>query len=168
MQNIGIFFGSTTGNTEAGATQIQKEFGEDIAKTFDVSDASISEIDQFKNLIFGASTWGVGDMQDDFEGFLSDLKDANLEGKKIALFGFGDQDTYPDTFVDAIGEIYEVIKDKGCEIVGKVPLDGYGYDASRAEVEGEFVGLPLDEENQGNISDKRINKWVEQLKDQFN
>lgn len=168
MQNIGIFHGSSTGNTEAAAKQIQQELGTGIAKTFDVANAKAGDIEQFSNLIFGSSTWGIGDMQDDFEDFLSEIASANLEGKKVAIFGYGDQDTYADSFVDAIGQIYEALENKGCEIVGKIPVDGYEYDESKAEVDGQFIGLPLDEENQSNLSDERIKKWVEQLKSQFN
>ncbi|MEA3505393.1 MAG: flavodoxin [Bacteroidota bacterium] len=168
MKNIGIFYGSSTGNTEAAAKQIQKELGEGIAKTFDVANAKASDIEQFSNLIFGSSTWGIGDMQDDFEDFLSQIKKANLEGKKAAIFGFGDQEMYADSYVDAIGEIYETLDGKGCQIVGKVSTDGYEYDESKAVVDGQFVGLPLDEENQSNLTDNRIKHWVEQLKNEFN
>lgn len=168
MENVGIFYGSSTGTTESAAEQIQKEFGEDIIHIYDVIDASSKDIEQYSNLIFGSSTWGIGDMQDDFDVFLSEIQKANLEGKKVAIFGLGDQDTYADSFVDAIGLIYEVLEDKGCEVVGKIPTDGYEYDESKAEIDGQFVGLPLDEENQSNLSDERITKWVEQLKNQFN
>ena len=167
MQNIGIFYGSSTGNTEVAAKQIQQEFGEGIAKTFDVANAKANDIEQFSNLIFGSSTWGIGDMQDDFEDFLSQIKKANLEGKKVAIFGFGDQETYADSYVDAIGEIYETLDGKGCQIVGKVSTEGYDYDESRAELDDQFVGLPLDEENQSNLTGKRIKHWVEQLKNEF-
>ena len=168
MQNIGIFYGSSTGNTEAAAKQIQKELGADIVKTFDVANAKANDIEQFSNLIFGSSTWGIGDMQDDFEDFLSEITSANLEGKKVAIFGYGDQDTYADSFVDAIGQIYETLEGKGCEIIGMVSTDGYEYDESKAEENGHFVGLPLDEENQSDLTDERIKSWVEQLKNQFN
>ena len=168
MKNVGIFYGSSTGTTESAAEQIQKEFGEDITHIYDVTDASSKDIEQYSNLIFGSSTWGIGDMQDDFDVFLSEIQKANLEGKKVAIFGLGDQDTYADSFVDAIGLIYEALEDKDCEVVGKIPTDGYKYDESKAEIDGQFVGLPLDEENQSNLSDERITKWVEQLKNQFN
>ena len=168
MQNIGIFYGSSTGNTEAAAKQIQKELGADIVKTFDVVNAKANDIEQFPNVIFGASTWGIGDIQDDFEDFLSEIASANLGGKKAAIFGYGDQDTYADSFVDAIGLIYEALENKGCEVVGKTSIEGYEYDESKAEVNGQFVGLPLDEENQSDLTDERIKSWVEQLKNQFN
>ncbi len=168
MQSIGIFYGSTTGNTEAAAKMIQKEFGEDLAKVFDVADANSSDLEGFSNLVFGASTWGIGDMQDDFADFLSEVSSANLEGKKVAIFGYGDQDAYEDSFVDAIGEIYETLDGKSCEVVGTVSTDGYRHVESRGEVDGKFVGLPLDEENQSNLSDERIKTWVAELKKQFN
>jgi len=167
MQKIGIFYGSSTGNTEDAAKQIQLAFGKDFAQIFDVANAKASDIEQFTNIIFGASTWGYGDLQDDFEEFMTEINSANLEGKRIAIFGFGDQETYPDTFVDAIGLIYEAIINKGCEIVGKISTDGYEYDESMAEVDGQFVGLPLDEENQSDLTNDRISSWVEQLKGEF-
>lgn len=167
MQNIGIFYGSSTGNTEWAAKQIQQALGKDIAKVFDVANVKASVIEQFSNLVFGSSTWGIGELQDDFEDFLPEISLANIEGKKVAIFGFGDQETYADSYVDAIGEIYETLKDKSCQIIGKVSTDGYNYDESKAEVDGQFVGLPLDDENQSNLTDERIKLWVEQLKNEF-
>lgn len=168
MENIGIFYGSSTGNTETVAKQLQSEFGSDNTQIFDVSDASVDDINKFSNIIFAASTWGIGDMQDDFETFMSEIESANLEGKKVAIFGFGDQDSYADSFVDAIGEIFEKTVNKADEIVGRISTDGYDYDDSRAEIDGQFVGLPLDEENQSDLTDQRVKAWVEQLKSQFN
>ncbi|WP_461642962.1 flavodoxin [Labilibaculum euxinus] len=168
MQNIGIFYGSSTGNTESAAKLIQKELGEDKAVIFDVSEAKSSDVEQFNNLIFGTSTWGTGDLQDDFECFLAELLNSNLAGKKIALFGLGDQCSYSDSFVDGLGEIYELLEDKNSELIGKTSIEGYEYDASKAEKEGQFVGLIIDEDNQSELTSKRIKSWVEQIGSQFN
>ena len=167
MQKIGIFYGSSTGNSEFAAEQIQKEFGADNATIIDVSSAKPNEIDQYSNLIFGCSTLEIGELEYDFEDFMPQIKGANLKDKKIAIFGLGDQESYPDSFVDSIGIIYEAIKNKGCQMVGKVSTQGYDYDESKGEVDGEFLGLPLDEENQGDLTDARIKKWVEKLKEEF-
>ena len=67
-----------------------------------------------------------------------------------------------------MGEIYNTIKDKGCKIVGKVETDGYEFDASTAVVDGEFIGLPLDEDNQSDLTDKRIETWLAQIKNELN
>ncbi len=168
MQNVGIFYGSDTGNTEDAAKLLQQEFGADKAQIFDVANAKASDMEPFHNLIFGSSTWGEGDMQEDFEEFISEIKSANMEGKNVAIFGCGDQEAYADSFVDAIGLIYESLNEKGCNVVGKVSTDSYEYDESQAEIDGQFVGLPLDEDNESNLSADRIKKWVEQLKKEFN
>lgn len=167
MQSIGVFYGSSTGNSEFAAKQIQKEFGETSATIFDVSTAKASDVEQFTNLIFGCSTLEIGELEYDFEDFMPQLKAANLDGKKVAIFGLGDQESYPDSFVDSIGIVYEAIKDKGCQLVGKVSTEGYNHDESRGEVDGQFLGLPLDEENQGDMTNERIKAWVEQLKNEF-
>ena len=168
MQKIGIFYGSTSGNTEAAAQQIQKEFGADVATIIDVSGAKSNDVEQYSNLIFGCSTLEIGELQYDFDDFMSELKGASLAGKKVAIFGLGDQESYSDSFVDGIGLIYEAVKEKGCQVVGKVSTDGYDYEESKGEVDGEFMGLALDEENQGDLTDQRIKDWVEKLKKEFN
>ena len=168
MKKIGLFYGSDTGNTEAVAEKIQEAFGgEDNLEIFDVADADGDDLANFSNIIFSASTQGVGDMQGDFEEFMEEIEDADLDGKTVAIFGLGDADTYSDTFVDAIGMIYEALADKGCKLVGSVATDGYEYDESLAEIDGVFVGLPIDEDNEDDKTDDRINSWVETLKGEF-
>ncbi len=167
MEKIGIFYGSSSGNTESVANQIMSAFGEDNVEVFNVDSANKSDIEGFKNIVLGASTWGVGDLQDDFDDFLSELEDADLSGKKVAIFGLGDQESYADSFVDGMGTIYEAIADKGCELVGKTSVDGYSFDESRAVLDGEFCGLVIDEDNQSDLTEERVNNWTEALKGSF-
>jgi flavodoxin I len=91
---------------------------------------------------------------------------ANLKGKKIALFGLGDQDTYPDSFADGVGVLYQKIKDKA-EIIGKWPKSGYVFNESEAFRENGFIGLIIDQENQSDKTNERLEKWVEALKKEF-
>ena len=165
MNKIAVIYGSSTGNTEAAAKMLANKLGADI---FDVNTSPVDRISEYDNLIFGTSTWGIGDLQDDWEDFIDHLEDADLRGKVIALFGCGDGETYADSFVDGIGTIYETIKDKGCKVIGFTNTDGYYYDDSKAEVGGKFVGLVLDEENQGNLTESRIHLWVEDISKEFN
>ena len=167
MQKVGIFYGTSSGNSEAAAQQIQKEFGADIATVFDVSGAKAADVEQYANIIFGCSTLSIGELEYDFDDFMPELKAANLEGKKVAIFGLGDQESYPDSFVDSIGLIFEALKDKGCDVVGRTSTEGYNHDESRGEVDGHFLGLALDEENQGDLTNKRIKDWVAELKKEF-
>ncbi len=168
MEKIGIFYGSSTGNTETVAEKLQELLGADNVELFDVADASASDVEGFSNLILGTSTWGVGDLQDDFETFLPSLKEVNLAGKAIALYGLGDQETYSDTYVDGMGEVYEQLEGKGCKFVGFTSTDGYDFEESRAVKDDKFVGLALDEDNQSDESEGRIEAWVEALKSEMN
>lgn len=167
MQKIGIFYGSTGGNTEGVAKQIQKELGSDNVELFDVSNAQKEDLDKFSNLIFGTSTWGFGDLQDDFDGFISKIESADLNGKTVALFGCGDQESYSETFVDGMGQVWEVVSQKGCTLIGQTSNEGYIHDSSRAEVEGQFVGLAIDEDNQSELTSSRIKEWTDTLKTSF-
>jgi len=167
MKIIGIFYGSSRGNTEGGAKQIQAEFGADNAQVFDVAKATKDDLEKFDNLIFGTSTWGFGELQDDFDGFMKQIEAANLSGKTVALFGCGDQESYSDTFVDGMGLVWQSLQGKGCNIVGQTSTEGYSYSNSQSDVEGKFVGLAIDENNQSDQTADRVKAWVEVLKNAF-
>lgn len=164
MEKIAIYYGSSTGNTQSIAELLGQKLN--VKDIYDVASAK-AEFDQYDVLLFGSSTWGIGDLQDDWEGFISKIKSADLSGKKIALFGCGDSVSYGDSFCDAIGKIYNDIKDKGCQLIGKVPTDGYLFDSSEAVVDGNFVGLALDVDNESDKTDARVDAWVEQLKSEI-
>ena len=165
MAKIGIFYGSSTGNTEVVAEKIRALFGKD-AETNNIDSASKEEIEKYDFLIFGTSSWGIGDMQDDWEDFEEILEEVDLNNKKIALFGLGDQVNYADSFVDGMGVLYDAIYDR-VDIVGTWPLDGYDFNESAAVKNGKFIGLPIDKENQQNLTDGRLKKWVAILKKEF-
>jgi len=166
MVTIGVFYGSSTGNSEKVAEKLVHAFGAENAVSFNVEDAGAEELEKYKYLIFGTSTWGIGDMQDDWEEFIEVADTIDPKGKKIALFGLGDQEVYADSFVDGLAKIYKRLEGK-FEIVGRWPTEGYLFDDSDAVVDGKFVGLVLDEDNQSGLTDKRINDWVKVLKKEF-
>lgn len=165
-KKIGIFYGSSTGQTEMVAEKLQQIFGEQIADLINVDHATKKDLEKYPYLIFGTPTWGVGEMQDDWEDFSEILEKTDLKGKKIALFGLGDQDTYPDSFADGVGMLYAKIKDKA-QVVGKWHKSGYTFNESEAFRDDAFVGLILDQENQAGKTTERLTKWVEQLKKEF-
>ncbi|PID57623.1 flavodoxin [candidate division KSB3 bacterium] len=164
MAKIGIVYGSTTGNTQGVAKKIQDAFGVESADLWAISDVSADDLGKYQTLLLGSSTWGVGDLQDDWEDGITKLDDLELSGKKVALFGTGDSQGYPDSFVDAIGILYEKVVEKGATVIGNCSTDGYEYDASKAVKDGQFVGLVIDEDNESDLTDERIAKWIEGLK----
>ncbi len=166
MAKIVIVYGSTTGNTESAASQIAEALSSHEVETIDVSSLTASTFEDNSNFILGASTWGCGDLQDDWESELSTLQSAQLSGKKVAIFGCGDSGSYPDSFVDAIGTLYEAASAAGAEVIGKVSTADYSYSSSVAEVDDEFVGLPIDDDSMGK-NDERISAWVEAISPLF-
>ncbi len=166
MANVTIFYGSSTGNTESAAQQIADGLSAHNVKLTDVSSASQSDFEAAENLILGTSTWGLGDLQDDWDGALSALQGANLAGKKVALFGLGDSGSYSDTFVDGMGELYEAATAAGATLIGATATSGYSHSASRAEVGGQFVGLALDDDSYSE-NDQRIADWTADISSQF-
>ena len=93
--------------------------------------------------------------------------DSNLSGKTIAIFGCGDCESYGDTFVSAMGELYNGLKGSGAAFIGRVPTAGYNFSDSEAVVDGEFVGLALDDVNEEDKTDERIDAWIESIKDKL-
>ena len=156
-----IFYGSTTGNTERAAKLIGNLIdGSEVAS---IDDAATADFEAFDLLFFGASTWGLGDLQDDWAGALDNVGSADLKGKRVALFGLGDQESYPGTFVDGIKDMYDASIEAGATVVGMCSGDGYDFQDSTAFVDEQFLGLPLDEENQSELTEERIQVWVEQV-----
>ena len=102
-------------------------------------------------------------MQDDWFGFLPTIKETGLAGKTVAVFGVGDQFSYSDTYVNAMGELYDAAKAAGANIIGATSTDGYSFNESTAVRDGKFVGLALDYDNQSDLSDDRIAAWVAQI-----
>ncbi len=162
MANIGIYYGSDTGNTQTIAEKLAKALDVSKDNVYDVSKAN-ADFSKYDVLLFGTSTMGYGDLQDDWDSFIGKVENADLSGKKVALFGCGDSVSYSDTFGDGVGKIYQAIKKKGCTIIGKTTTEGYTYDGSEALVDGQFVGLLIDEDNEADQTDSRISLWVADL-----
>lgn len=164
MSKIGLFYGSDTGTTEEYAEKIKDAFSKEV-ELHNIADSSKEDIEAYDNLILASSTWGDGDLQADWEDFEANLSDIDFSNKTVALVGIGDQGTYGDTFCNALGHLYEYTK--AANIIGKTSTDGYDYEESTAEVNGEFVGLVLDDVNQDELTEERIQTWVNQIEDSF-
>lgn len=168
MKSTGIFYGSSTGQTRDAAYKIAEKL--DIAPTHvhDVAKTAPSEIGQYANLILGSSTWGDGELEDDWFDFLAGLEALDLKSKKVALFGCGDT-SMTDTFCNAIGIIHDRLTDTGATFIGEgFPYDGFEFGKSRAIKEnGKAFGLLLDNVNHEILTDGRITDWTNSLKSEL-
>ena len=171
MGTIGLFYGSTSGVTEEIAEKIQAEIGEDICDLYSMEE-DFDDVDDFLKydyLLFGCSTWGAGEVQNDWREPLFDMEveKPDFSGKTIALFGAGDCTGHGKHFVGALGILYDQFTALGAKLVGAVSTEGYSFEKSTAIREGQFVGLPLDEVNESDKTDQRIADWLALLKTDF-
>ena len=161
MEKIGLFYGSDTGNTEVIAGLIQNKIGVDQVDLFDMYDSKPVELLKYDNLIIGLSTWHDGQLVSAFDDIEDELRLLDFTGKKVALFGLGDQFGYADYFIDGVGIVGKIIQENGGELVVNWPTDEYDFDQSKADIgNGMFMGLALDEDNQDNFTDERLDKWI--------
>ncbi len=160
---IAVIYGSSTGATEDVAKRIAGAMNVETNNIMDVANISPDKVADFDVLLLGSSTWGVGDLQDDWYNGIEVLKKAQLGGKKIGIFGTGDSGAFSESFCSAIGKIYEELQSSGATFIGKVDPSDYSFTDSEALIDGQFVGLPLDEANESDKTDDRIANWVKQL-----
>jgi flavodoxin I len=158
---VTVIFGSDAGATRDVATRIAKRIG---GRLLDVQEARTADYEGCDLLILGSPTYGMGELQTDWDLHLGQLEAADLSSRKVALFGTGDQLTYPDSFVDAMGILYDKVVARGGEVVGFTETAGYDFSASTALRGDLFVGLALDEDTQSHLTNTRIDAWLEQLR----
>lgn len=163
MKRYGIFYGSTTGSTEDVAHRIAKRLDISDSDIHNVASTAPSAVADYDVLLLGTSTWGSGELQDDWYDFVAGMRELDLKGKQIAIFGVGDE-SMSDTFCSAVGKLYEELQPTGAEFIGAFPDDVYHFDHTDADVDGVVVGLLLDETNHPDLTDGRIEKWTEQIR----
>ena len=83
MKKTVIIYGSSTGTCEDLAGRIGAKLGVD--NVINVTDLDDSVIANNDNLILGTSTWGAGEVQDDWYDGLKVIKNADLSGAEMTL-----------------------------------------------------------------------------------
>ncbi|WP_349572189.1 flavodoxin [Azotobacter salinestris] len=176
MAKIGLFFGSNTGKTRKVAKSIKKRFDDEtMSDAVNVNRVSAEDFAQYQFLILGTPTLGEGELpglssdceNESWEEFLPKIEGVDFSGKTVALFGLGDQVGYPENFLDAMGELHAFFTERGAKVVGSWPTDGYEFESSTAVVDGKFVGLALDLDNQSGKTDERVAAWLAQIAPEF-
>ena len=159
-----IIYGSDTGNTEVIAEDLVKLLGEHEVLTVDELEESDWEGNEL--YILGIPTWYDGELQSDWEDYLDDFQKIDFTGKTVAVFGLGDQVGYAEWFCDGVGILADIVEKYGGKVIGNWSTDGYEFESSKAvmNTNNTFFGLCLDEDNQPELTQERLKKWVEQLK----
>lgn len=142
-----ILYGSTTGNTEQLAATLKDYLSDEGVKAElkEVVEVNSELIKEYELLLLGSSTWGEGDLQEDFEDFYDDMGNYSFQGKQFAVFGPGDEDGYPDTFCAAVDLLEEKLSGLGATKI--------------------IDGLKIDEHDE---EEDLLNKWADRLLDEVN
>ncbi len=160
MKKTIVVYGSSTGTCEGIAGEIASKLG---VEAISVSDMTAEVVADNDNLILGTSTWGAGEVQDDWYDGLNVIGASDLTGKTVAIFGCGDSASYSDTFCGGMAEIYNAVQAKGATVVGAVDASDYSYDDSEAVIDDKFVGLALDNDNEEYRTAARIDAWIKAI-----
>ena len=167
MKKIALIYSFNTVKTRKAAERIANEFGHEHIVMLNAEDVTSKDFLEHDHLILGLPTWFDGELPNYWDEFVPELEDLNLKGKKVALFGLGDQKGYPENFGDALGIMADILEKCGAEIIGFTDSAPYVFETSEALRDEEFCGLMLDQENQPKLSEKRIRDWVKVLKKVF-
>lgn len=166
MEKIGVFYGTNSGKTAAIADEVDFNLRKDDCEIFNVADG-IENIDEFKNLILITPTYGVGELQDDWENLVPQLEKIDFSGKKIGIIGLGNQFAFGESFVGGMRKLYDIVSKNGGEVIGFTSTKGYSYEESDAVIGDQFVGLALDENYQDDETPERVKNWITEIKKYF-
>lgn len=137
MKEILLAYASMSGNTEAIADLIEEELVKHglHVKRAEVYDIDASDLVSAESIIFGAYTWGDGELPDDFLDLYDEMDDIDLSQKQMAVFGSGDS-SY-DVFCGAVDLIEEKIRGRNGNIAVpglKIELSPFGEDVEKCKV----------------------------------
>ncbi len=172
MSKIAIFYGPVGGAVNRAADKLKDLIGEDKVEMVAVKNATAADIEKFDKIIFGLSTvgkdtWDSEQTGSDWGNFLPEVSKVDYSNKTVAVFGLGDHITYSHGFVDHIGLLGKELMACGAALVGPVDTDGYEFEESDAVVDGKFIGLPLDEDFEPELTDERLENWVKVIREDF-
>lgn len=172
MSKIGLFFGPLKGSVNRVAEKVKAAIGEQHVDLISVNDAAASDLEKYDLIIFGISTvgketWDSNYSNTDWSKFFPNISKVDFAGKTVAIFGLGDHVTYASHFVNAIGVLAKDLQKQGATIIGQVDPSGYEFDDSEAIIDGKFIGLPIDEDFEPELTDERVVNWVKSLQPAF-
>lgn len=167
MKKTAIIYSFNAKKSAKIAERIKETFNDDAVEMVNAEDLSEEKFLAFDQIIMGVPTWFDGELPNYWDEFVPALEDLDLKGKKIALFGLGDQEGYPENFLDGVGIMAGILEERGAELVGFTSVEGYTFERSRAQRGDQFLGLAIDYENQGSMNKERISAWVDQLRKSF-
>ena len=168
MKKIGLLYWPKNGNVEFCAKKIYDKFSKESIELHSIDEINDLTLEKFDLFIVGGSTVGA-DVWEKTAGsnrwgdFFKVVEKADLKDKPVAIFGLGDQILYPDHFVDGMIIIKKEFEIAGAKLIGRWPTEGYDFTGSDSVEGDEFLGLAIDEDQQDEMTDERIDTWIKQI-----
>ncbi|KAF8062801.1 RD21C [Scenedesmus sp. PABB004] len=138
---VALLYSTVSGKTE-------EALGDAAGEPMDVGDvtdlAALLTAPELDGVIVGAPTWNTGADEGRsgtaWDDALATVKGLDLAGRKVAVFGCGDQQSYSDYFCDAMEELHAAFVSAGASIVGRTSTEGYEHAASKARAPRRRAG----------------------------
>ena len=173
MSKTVLFFSPEGGNVNRVANMLGALIGNDKVDIVPVKEVEKGDIDKYSKIILlgstvGADHWSNETIVDEWPEFFTKNKEISFEKKKVAIVGLGNSFLYPDHFVDGMAVLHERLTKLGANVLGKVEKKGYDFTDSEAlDDDGFFCGLPIDEDNEEELTAERLENWIALLKPDF-
>ena len=173
MSKTAIFFSPQGGNVNSVADKLGELIGNDRVDIFPVTEVEKEDVDKYNKIILvgstvGADHWDNETIVDEWIEFFSKIKEISFEDKKVAIVGLGNSVLYPSHFADDMAVLYEGVLKQNARVFGFVDAEGYDFEDSEAlNDDGLFCGLPIDEDNEPELSEDRLKRWILQLQADF-
>lgn len=168
MANMGIFCGTAGGTSMIVADALAEAFEieEDDVINMEEDFDDIDQMLEYDVLFIGSSTWGQGDVHHEWVDpqFEIDSDGIDFSGKTIALFGAGDCKKHGEHFCSALGKLHKTFTTAGANVIGYVPASDYSYEFSLAQMDDKLCGLAIDQHNEEDKTQERIENWINSLK----
>jgi flavodoxin I len=165
MAKTALIYSYNTKKTAWVADKIKENLPD--AEALNAEEITEDQFLKYDNYILGVPTWFDGELPNYWDEFVPALEDLDLNGKKAAIFGLGDQVNYPENFVDGLGIMVDILKEQGAAIVGDTSTAGYKFESSKALKGKKFVGLAVDLDNYKKEAEKKIKEWSAQISKEF-
>ena len=161
---------------EYGDTQCFNWMFEEWKNLLGILGAEVHEEDEYSD------RWEVetSEYENAMENLKLYAKGASMEKFKIGVEPFEDKEQFEDWKEDVktalapfsdveyvqkcMKELYDAAVEAGATVLPGVSTDGYTYDDSEAIDGDKFLGLALDEVNEDDKTEVRIDAWLEAIK----
>lgn len=170
MIEVIVLYASISGRTRKVAESLVKEFAPIAAMASDLRDGFVGMVER-KLFILVSPTYGVGEWHYLWEKWSVDfISSGGLScAQAIAICALGDVKHHPASFAGAMTHLRDFVVGIDAKLVGETELDE-SYERElciHLLTKGKLPGLVLDQVNQRQSGEQRIQKWVAQLKQEI-